>query len=58
MILDLAYIRKDLYISNQVKSKPMYLPSGLSTTSLYIRDLYYLINTLTNKADVCTKKKF
>ncbi len=45
MILDLAYISKDLYAFNQIKSKPMYL-SSLVATSLYIKGFYYLVNIL------------
>ncbi len=33
--LDLTYTNRNLYISNQVKFRPMYLLSGLSITSLY-----------------------
>ena len=36
MISDLAYISKSFFISNQVKSWPIYL-SSLEITSLYTR---------------------
>ena len=36
MILDLAYISKNLYTFNQVRSKPTYL-LGLGATDLYTR---------------------
>ena len=45
MIPNLAYTSKCFYTSNQVKSRPIYL-LGLKIISLYIRDLYYLVNTL------------
>ncbi len=68
MILDLVYTNKNLYTSNLIKSRPMYL-LGLGITSLYTRDFYYLVNTLTStesihwdcsidKANVYTNKKF
>ena len=57
MILDLVYISRDLYISNQVKSKPIYLLLGLIIISLYTRNFCYLINILINKTDIYTKKK-
>ena len=66
MISDLVYISRDFYISNQVRSKPMYL-SNLNITGLYIRNLHYLVNALSSiesiyqdydiaKADICIKK--
>ena len=48
MILDLAYTSKNLYTSNLVKSKLIYL-SSLDITSLYTRDFYYLVNVLPDK---------
>ncbi len=47
MISDLAYTRKDFFAFNQIRSRSMYLLFGLIATSLYIRDLLYLINVLT-----------
>ncbi len=57
MILDLAYTNKDLYTSNQVRSRPKCLPSGLSATGLHTRGLRHLVNALTDEANVCTKEK-
>ena len=37
MILDLASTSKGLYISNQVRSRPIYLPLGLGVTDLYTK---------------------
>lgn len=62
MILDLASTSKGLYAFNQVKFKLIY-SSDPQTTSLYIREFRYRINTLTltksiykdysaNKADI------
>ena len=48
MIPDLIYVSKGFYISNQIRSRPIYLSLGLSTIGLYIRNLYYLVNTLTS----------
>ncbi len=67
MISNLAYINKNSYVSNQVGFRPIYM-SGLGATSLYIRSLCHLINTLTStksvyqdcdtdKADINTKEK-
>ncbi len=68
MILDLAYTSRDLYISNQVKSRPTYL-SDLGFIGLHIRVFCYLVNVLTfiqsvywqnnytDKADVCIREK-
>ena len=47
MILDLVYTSKNLYISNQVKSRSTYLSLGLNIIDLYARDFHYLVNTLT-----------
>lgn len=61
MISDLAYNNRDPYISNQVKSRPTYLLSGLDATSIYTRGFYYLINTWTSiidKVDIYIRKKF
>ncbi len=58
MILDLTYISRNFYVSNQVKCRPMYLLSDLNATGLYIRDFYHLVNTLTHKADIRIKEKF
>ena len=60
MISDLVYINRDFNTFNQVKSRPMYSPSGLSTTSLSTKDLYHLANILkfiVDKTDVYTKEK-
>ncbi len=46
MIPDLAYTSRDIYVSNQVRSKPTYL-SGLGIISLYTRGFCHLVNTLT-----------
>lgn len=46
MIFNLVFISKNFYISNQVKSIPIYL-WNLKAISLYIRDFYYLVNILT-----------
>ncbi len=56
MILDLAYISKDLYKSNLVRSRPIY-SLGLGVTNLYIRDFCYLVNVLIDKADILISKK-
>ena len=58
MILNLAYTNRNLYIFNQVRFKLIYSLLGLSIIDLYIKDFYYLVNTLINKANVCIKKKF
>ncbi len=47
MIPDLAYTSRNLYISNQVRSRLMYL-SDLKATSLHTKSFYYLINILTS----------
>ncbi len=57
MILDIAYTNRDLYTSNQVRSRHTYLPSGLSATSLHIKSLYYLVNGLTDEGDIRTREK-
>ncbi len=57
MISDLVYINRDLYTSNQIRSRSTYL-SSLDATSLYIRGFCHFINLLTDKADVYIKKKF
>ena len=46
MISNLVYISKDLYISNQVRSRPIYL-FGLRAIALYITGFCYLVNALT-----------
>ena len=46
MISDLTYTSKNLYTSNQIKSKPIYLLLGLGAISLYTKSFYYLINIL------------
>lgn len=46
MILHLFYISRNLDTSNEVRFKPICLLLDLSTTNLYIRYLYYLVNTL------------
>ena len=58
MILDLVYTSRDFYVSNQVIFRPMYLLLGLTATNLYIKNFCYLVNTLTNKANIHIKKKF
>ena len=58
MISNLIKTSKDLYVSNQIRFRLIFLPLDLGTTSLHIRDFYYLVNTLTNKADICIKEKF
>ena len=61
MILDLAYISKDFYTSNQVRSRLIYLLLGLDIIDLYTKSLYYLVNTLisiVDKADICIGEKF
>ena len=57
IISDLVYISRDLYIFNQVKLRPTYLLSSLDASDLYTRKLGYLVNALTDKANVYTKKK-
>ena len=47
MILALVYTSRSFYLSNQVKSRPIYLLLGLNTTSLYTRNLCHLVNALT-----------
>ena len=47
MILDQVYISKDLYISNQIKSRSIYLLVSLGSTDLSIRDFCHFVNTLT-----------
>lgn len=57
MISDLAYTRRDFYASNKLRFRPTCLLSGLSATSLHIRGFYYLVNTLTNEVNICTREK-
>lgn len=60
MILNLVYISRDLYISNQVKSWPTYLLLGLVVTDLHIKSFGHLYNTLTsiiNKVDIDISEK-
>lgn len=45
MISNLTYTSGGFYISNEVKLVPLSSFSDLGTTCLYIKDLYYLINT-------------
>ena len=47
MIIDPIHTSRGINISNQVRSRPMCLLSGLSATGLYIRGFCYLVNTLT-----------
>lgn len=56
MISNLAYISKNLYAFNQVRFKLICLPSSLSATDLNTKNFGYIINILTNKTSVCTKK--
>ena len=58
MILDLICISKDLDIFNQVISRSIYLLSGLSVIDLYNRSFCYLVNVLTDKANIYIKEKF
>lgn len=61
MISDLVYITQDLYTSNQVRFRFMYLLLSLGITGLHTRGLCHLINALTsifNKVDIHIKKKF
>lgn len=44
MISDLAYSSKNLYISNQVKFRPIYSLLGFINTDLYIKNFYYFVN--------------
>ncbi len=46
MILDLVYTSKNLYTSNQVRSRSIDLLLGLNIIDLYTKSFYYLINTL------------
>lgn len=48
MIPDLAYTSRNLYVSNQFRYKPTYLPSNWISISLYIKSFSYLRNALTN----------
>ncbi len=57
MILDLAYTSKNLYKFNQVRFRSMYSLLGLSATGPHTKILCHLVNALTDKADICTKKK-
>ena len=45
MILDLVYIDRGLYTSNQIWFKAIYL-LDLRATDLYTKSLYYLVNVL------------
>ncbi len=56
MIPDFVFTSRDLYASNQVRSRPTYL-SSLGATGLYIKDLCYFVNVITDKANVCTNEK-
>ncbi len=47
MIPNLTYTSKNLYTSNQIRSKFTYLLSDLDITGLHTRDFCYLVNTLT-----------
>ena len=61
MISNLAYTSKNLYVSNELKFKPICLLSSLNTISLYTKSFYYLVNTLTytiNTADIYIREKF
>lgn len=61
IILDLVYTSRDLYISDKVRfrpTRPTYLLSGLSTTSLHTRVICHLVNILIDKAYVYIKEKF
>ncbi len=58
MISDLAFPSRNLYASNQVRSKLTYLSLGLSATDLHTESFCHLVNTLTDKADIYTKEKF
>ena len=58
MILDRVYINKNLYVFNQVRSKPIYLLLGLDAISLHINGFYYLVNILTDQTDIYIRKKF
>ncbi len=57
MIPNLAYTSRDLYASNQVRSRPIYLPFGLSATGLHIKGLHHFVNALTDEAVVRTREK-
>ncbi len=54
MILDLAYISRDLYLSNQVRIRPTYL-SGLEATGLHTRAFVILVDALADEVDVHTR---
>ncbi len=56
--MTLYYTSKGFYISNQVKSRSICSLFDLSATGLYIKSLYYLVNSLTDKADIHITKKF
>lgn len=56
MILDLVYTNRNHYTSNQVGYKPTYL-LGLGTIGLNTKNFYYLVNTLTDKADIYIREK-
>ncbi len=51
MIPDLAYTSKDLYISHQVRCRPMY-SSSLEVTGLDTRNFCHLVNALTSTKSV------
>ena len=68
MIPDLVYTSRDLYASNQVRSRPTCSSLGLGTTSRHARGFCHLVNALTfteptigpaafDKADVRIRKK-
>ena len=48
MILNLAYANKDLYTSNQIKSRPINLLLCLNITSLDVKTFCHLVNALTS----------
>lgn len=68
IILDLAYISKDLNISNQVKSRSTYSLSDLDVVDLNAKGFCYLVHVFTltksiirpvafDKADIHTREK-
>ncbi len=61
MIPNLTYTNKDLYVFNEVKSRPTCLFLDLNAISLQIRGFCHLVNILTStldKVNIYTKKKF
>lgn len=46
MISELVYTSINFHISNQVRSKHIYLLLNLSTIGLYIKNFCYLVNDL------------